>query len=89
MRTYPQSKSPQNCNEKIPLVREGKHLKREGKKMRYTRIQAGRGFDIYRVTEGYHGLTYAEIADKIDCNNWGYTMVYICKDYIEIKIYTD
>lgn len=33
MRTYPQSKSPQNCNEKIPLVREGKYLKREDKKM--------------------------------------------------------
>ena len=29
MRTYPQSKSPQNCDEKIPLVREGKHLNKK------------------------------------------------------------
>jgi hypothetical protein len=57
--------------------------------MRYTRIQAGRGFDLYRVTGDFHGLTYDEIADKIDCNNWGYDVRITTPDYIEIKIYTD
>jgi hypothetical protein len=57
--------------------------------MKYFAIKRAVGHTIYRVTDGYKGLTYEEIADKIDCNNWGFAMVYICKDYIEIKIYED
>ena len=57
--------------------------------MKYTRIRADRGFDIYRVTGDYHGLTYDEIARKIDCNNWGYDIRIVTPDYIDIKIYTD
>lgn len=55
--------------------------------MEYFVIKKAEGHKIYRVTNGYKGLTYKEIADKINGKNWGFVMVYICKSYIEIKIY--
>ena len=57
--------------------------------MEYTRIEAGRGFDLYRITGDFHGLTYQEIANSIDPNNFGYAIVRAAISYIEIKIYTD
>ena len=88
MRTYPQSKSPQNCNEKIPLLREGKHQKREDKTMIKRRVKAGRGYDVYAV-ENFHGLTDNEIADKCDFNNWGFEVLERYPENMLIKIYTD
>ena len=57
--------------------------------MKYFAIKRAVGHTIYRVTDGYKGLTYEEIADKIDCNNWGYNVRVVTPEYIEIKIYTD
>lgn len=57
--------------------------------MEYTRIEAGRGFDLYRITGDFHGLAYQEIANSIDPNNFGYAIVRAATSYIEIKIYTD
>lgn len=39
--------------------------------MKKTMVQIGRGYDVYAV-EYFHGLTDEEIADKCDCNNWGF-----------------
>ena len=55
--------------------------------MEYFVIKKAEGHIVYRVTNGYKGLTYKEIADKINDKNWGFIMVYICKSYIEIKIW--
>lgn len=57
--------------------------------MKYFVIKRAAGYTIYRIAEGYKGLTYREIADKIDGNNWGYDVRYIGDDYIDIKIYMD
>ena len=57
--------------------------------MEYTCILRGRGYNIYRVTKGFKGLTYREIADKLDYNNWGYDVRIVTPEYIDIKIYTD
>jgi hypothetical protein len=57
--------------------------------MEYTCILRGRGYDVYRVTKGFKGLTYQEIADKLDYNNWGYDVRLVTPEYIDIKVYTD
>ena len=57
--------------------------------LEYTCILRGRGYNVYRVTNGFKGLTYNEIADKIDYNNWGYNVRAVTPDYIDIKIITD
>lgn len=88
MRTYPQSKPPQNCDEKIPLVREGKHLKREDKKMTYTMIEQTAAKAVY-IVKNFQGMTTDEIADKIDCNNWGYYVNYTTPNEMKITIWKD
>lgn len=57
--------------------------------MEYTCILRGVGYDVYRVTKGFEGLAYQEIANKIDYNNWGYNIRLVTPEYIDIKIYTD
>lgn len=57
--------------------------------LEYTCISRAATYEIYRVTAGFHGLTYAEIANKIDCNNWGYDVRIVTPDFIDIKIYID
>ena len=64
-----------------------KTIFKKGYIMKYFAIKRAAGHTIYRVTEGYKGFTYREIADKIDPNNWGFAMEYICTNYIEIKIW--
>ena len=88
MRTYPQGKSPQNCNEKIPLVREGKYLKREDKKMTYTMIEQTAAKEVY-IVKNFQGLTNDEIANKIDCNNWDYYVNYTTPNEMKITIWKD
>ena len=57
--------------------------------MEYTCISRGRGYDVYRVTKGLEGLSYRDIADKLDYNNWGYEGRLVTPEYIDIKVYTD
>ena len=57
--------------------------------MEYTCILNGRGYNVYRVTKGFEGLTYREIADKLDCNNYGFNVRLITAEYVDIKVYTD
>ena len=57
--------------------------------MEYTCISRGRGYNVYRVTKGFEGLSYREIADKLDYNNWGYEVRLVTPEYIDIKVYTD
>lgn len=52
-------------------------------------IASGAGYEIYRVTKGFKGLTYDELADKVDPNNWGYDVRAITPEYVDIKIYID
>ena len=56
--------------------------------MKKTRVQAGRGYDIYEV-EDFQGLTDDEIADKCDLGNWGYRVLERYPECMLIKIYTD
>lgn len=57
--------------------------------LKYTCISRTATYEIYRITAGFHGLTYDEIANKIDCNHWGYDVRIVTPDFIEIKIYID
>jgi hypothetical protein len=52
-------------------------------------IARGVGYEVYRVTKGFEGLTYDELADKVDPNNWGYNVQATTPEYIDIKIYID
>lgn len=56
--------------------------------MKKTMVQIGRGYDVYAV-EDFHGLTDEEIADKCDCNNWGFKVLERYPEHMLIKIYTD
>lgn len=57
--------------------------------MEKTIISRGAGYEVYRVTKGFEGLTYHELADKIDPNNWGYDVRLVTPEYVDIKIYID
>ena len=56
--------------------------------MKKTMVQIGRGYDVYAV-EDFRGLTDEEIADKCDCNNWGFNVLERYPEHMLIKIYTD
>lgn len=57
--------------------------------MEFTCILRGAGYEVYRVTKGFEGLTYNELAAKIDPNNWGYSIRLVTPEYVDIKIYID
>lgn len=58
-------------------------------KMEKTIISRGAGYEVYRVTKGFKGLTYHELAAKIDPYNWGYDVRLVTPEYVDIKIYID
>ena len=57
--------------------------------MEKTIISRGAGYEVYRVTKGFKGLTYHELAAKIDPYNWGYDVRLVTPEYVDIKIYID
>lgn len=52
-------------------------------------IERGRGYKVYQVEGDIHLYTDEAIADKCDCNNFGYYTIYRDENIIEIKIYID
>lgn len=52
-------------------------------------IGRGIGKEIYQITGDFVGLTYQEIADACDRNNWGYAVRSATPEKIVIVIYTD
>ena len=66
----------------------GNTKRKEVKKMKARRVQAGVGYDIYDV-ENFGGLTDEEIADKCDYGNWGFQVLERYPEHMLIKVYTD
>ena len=52
-------------------------------------ISRGAGYEIYRVTGAFQGISGRDIADKIDPNNWGWNIRYSTPEFLDIKIYID
>ena len=56
--------------------------------MTYTMTEQTAAKAVY-IVKNFQGLTNDEIADKIDCNNWGYYVNYTTPNEMKITIWKD
>jgi len=54
-----------------------------------TCIKRGRVFDTYKVMGDIQNYTPAQIADKCDYNNWGYSVISVSDNEMIIQIDKD